>query len=758
MLDRAPRSGAAGPVLVLLAALALVYGPFVLSGGLLAVGDGLGYYFPVRALAALSLRLGELPFWNPANFAGVPLHGMLQAGVFFPGNWGFLVLPPVAAMNLAVLASSFGAGFSMYAFARALALGRPAALLAALPFMLAGYLGAHLEELTTVQVVGLIPAVLWALERRRPVALAAILALQLLAGYPQTCLITLAIAAAYVWHRGLSPWGPLAAGALAFAIAAVELGPVLDVIAQSDRMNLPYEEIVKYSLPPRQLPTLLFPYMFGGAKGALFGVPYWGVGQVYSEIMGYVGLAPMALSLVALAGFRRDPRVRFWAVLGLVGGVLALGDATPIYHLWAKLPVLRAIRVPGRHLLELDLAVCLLGALGLEALLDAEPARARRLGRAAAGALGLAMGGVLLGVGLGHDALVARIARWLPSDFDLAGALSLAQPAFWVPALLGLATAACLVRRAPRALLLVLLLDLGLYAAGQNVLVNGPRPGALAMPLPDAPYRALPLTPAIPYPDLARTRALGYPLFAAFWGERSASGYEAFVPARYGRLVGGLDNGGLLSHPEVLAPDDHVLDLLGVRLVRLDALYPAAPWQARLASPRWRQLPDQPGVHVYENTRALPRAWRVVEAVTLAPAAVEERTRRGAAFDPAHTALLEGGAAPPELADGSARVVTLTPNRLAVETAGDGPGLVLVNERFDPGWQAVLPDGRTLPVRVADALILAVEVPAGPLGFELRYRPPHWGPLVAISLAGLAGLLGWWLLGYRAKAARPANG
>src|SRR5205085_12194800 len=132
------------------------------------------------------------------------------------------------------------------------------------------------------------------------------------------------------------------------------------------------------SLPPRQLPTLLFPFMFGGAMGELFRVPYWGAGPYYIELTGYVGLAPWLLAPVAIWRWRANPYVRFWAIAGVVALVLALGDATPLYRLWAAVPGLRAVRVPGRHLLELDLAMCLLAGFGLQALLDAGPRERRR--------------------------------------------------------------------------------------------------------------------------------------------------------------------------------------------------------------------------------------------------------------------------------------------------------------------------------------------------------------------------------------------
>jgi hypothetical protein len=264
------------------------------------------------------------------------------------------------------------------------------------------------------------------------------------------------------------------------------------------------------------------------------------------------------------------------------------------------------------------------------------------------------------------------------------------------------------------------------------------------MALPDAPYRSLPLARSYPYPDLARARALAYPTFAAFWGERSASGYEAFVPDRYARLVGGVDNGGLVTDLALFAPANHVLDVLGVRTLHLDPL--GAP---ALPSGRW--LPGPAGTRV--NPRALPRAWRVAAARTAAADEVDRTLASDPAFEPARLALVEDGPAPTGLAAGSASCRAPSPNRLVVETTGPGPGLVVVNERFDPGWHARLAGGSELPIRRADALVMAIAVPAGAQTIELAYLPPGWAASAAASLAGLLAWLAW-ALGARARRAR----
>jgi hypothetical protein len=764
--------------------LAIIYGPSLYAGILLTEGDGLGYYFPMRVLAAQSLWHGELPFWNPGDYAGVPLHAMLQTGVFYPGNFAFLFLPSVAAMNATVLLGSWIAGVSMYAFGRALSLARVSSLAMAIPFMLAGYSVAHLEQVTSVQVVGLIPAVLWTLERYRQTldvrfawAFLGVFLLQLLAGYPQSSLLTLVIAGCYALHRakGLTRaqcvpyFGHLfVATTLAFGLAAVQLLPAVDVLAQSNRLDQGYAEITKHSFPPRQLPSLAFPYLFGGAAGPFYRVPYWGAGTYYIELYGYIGLVTLTLALLALLDVLRNARVRFWAIVCLVGLLLAFGSNTPIYTVWAKLPVLHSIRVPGRHLMEVDLALAVLAGFGLQALLDADVAARWRKLRVVLGGLGLAMGLLLAIAGFAGARIVAHLSPWNPA-LASSHPLTLTQPAFWVQVLLFMAMAgalAAIARRPERArlamLLAVVLLDMWTYSLGQNWRVVGPYPrptDALVPPYPLVnPYRAIQVTWGNPCHNYELSRALRFPNLGVLWDQRSAAGNEAFHMARNLKIMGTMEE---WSKRDLFTPAHHGLDLLGVRTLRLDKLSDDPAWQALLQPPRWHLISDEPLVRVYENAHALPRAWRPATAKVLESALIDRMLTNDPQFDPSAVALLEAGPVVGQLTPGSARAWSLSLNRIAVETSGTGPGLVLVNEAFDAGWRAWRDNGNELPLRRADGLIMGIKVPAGPCRLTLVYAPPLWRWCLVISGTTLLLALlwmGWTRRGQPIPLASPALG
>src|SRR5262245_55558577 len=100
-------------------------------------------------------RDGELPRWNPYQYAGAPLLGSGNGQLYYPGNWLFLILSPEAAFVGVVLIHLLLGAIGMYRLARTFRLGRPAATLAAIAFsmsfaVIARIHAGHLSLLITV--------------------------------------------------------------------------------------------------------------------------------------------------------------------------------------------------------------------------------------------------------------------------------------------------------------------------------------------------------------------------------------------------------------------------------------------------------------------------------------------------------------------------------------------------------------------------------------------------------------------------------
>jgi hypothetical protein len=771
------------PPIALLLLLLAVFGDYFLAGRVLAIGDGVAQDFPLRILAAQAWHQGIVPFWDPFAFSGLPLLGAIQIGAFFPGNWTFLCLPPVAAMNTTEILALWSAGVGAYALARAQALSRLSAFATGLVFMSSGFMIAHIENLPMLQAAALMPAVLWAIARHHQAGgtryariAAVLLALQILAGHPQMVIFSGLVVVAYALFllfttpkgsRGAYGLPLLAAGLLGVGLCALQLLPTLDFIPLTQRASIDFDKLVYRSMPPRQLISLWFPYFFGGYGTPVGSVAYWG-GPHQTDLGCYAGLSTLVLAAFALLGSKGRPHVRFWGMVAVVGTLLALGRFTPLYNLVAVTPVLRSLPAPGRHMLETDLALAMLAGFGLEAL---------RLGgarwRAACAwvLVGLPLAGVAFTVLRQGPALEQKLQAFMPSYIVLAGWFSLSRPAFWVPLALWLFVGGALwaaLRPAATdrtrdwarvAVLVALAFDLGLFTLNQGWIVRAPHmPTPLVEPAPDLVEHDARVWQAssiyvYPYDDFASVRALHYPNWGNLVGVRSVTGYDAFVPLRYSRVMGHMESTGLMQDDEVWNPHHHALDILGVRTLVLDPEVAGDPLR-RLAVAQKGFLPvgREPGAVHFRNARALPRAWRLNETLAASPLEVERHVTDDATFEPGRTGYLDR----PDTAKGpwSPGIVEATMpnfNTVRLGTVGDGPGFIAVSESYDPGWRAFLggPEGeREVPVHCLDAIILGVEVPAGVQHLTLRYEPRTWRLGVAISTLAL-GL--WLLWGWRER-------
>ena len=163
----------------------------------------------------------------------------------------------------------------------------------------------------------------------------------------------------------------------------------------------------------------------------------------------------------------------------------------------------------------------------------------------------------------------------------------------------------------------------------------------------------------------------------------------------------------------------------------------------------WRKVYDHDDVQIYENPRALPRAWLVpkVEVVSAEEALRQIRGESKQPFDPRETALLEvDDKARLDLPRGNfeapaeARIVSYEPTRLVIETVADKPAALVVSEISYPGWEATI-DGQPTTSFTANYLLRAVIAPEGRHRVEMRYTAPAARRGAIISALTLLALI-----------------
>jgi len=174
-----------------------------------------------------------------------------------------------------------------------------------------------------------------------------------------------------------------------------------------------------------------------------------------------------------------------------------------------------------------------------------------------------------------------------------------------------------------------------------------------------------------------------------------------------------------------------VLDLLGVRYIIFRKPPFAGSQPALQGDDYW----------IMENPTALSRVF-VPGHVEVVPDRSMRLNKLGSPdFDPRAAAFLETPVNLPTRCRGAADLVSETPTQITVATHMDTPGLVLLADRWDPGWQARF-NGAPAQILRTDHALRGVVVPPGSGTLVFRYAPASftWG----LRLCALAAAV--WLV------------
>jgi uncharacterized membrane protein YfhO len=108
-----------------------------------------------------------------------------------------------------------------------------------------------------------------------------------------------------------------------------------------------------------------------------------------------------------------------------------------------------------------------------------------------------------------------------------------------------------------------------------------------------------------------------------------------------------------------------------------------------------------------------------------------------------------GSAATPGAGTAPARTATISsyePDRVVVDVGAGAPGLLVLTDTYMPGWQATV-GGRPAQVLPTDVAFRSVPVGGAAARVVFRYRPPCATLMWLLPLAGVLGMVAWWLVG-----------
>ena len=361
-------------------------------------GDVYSYYMPQKDLLSQHIQGGEFPMWHHRTGWGYPLIAESQTGLLYPVTWVcYRFLDLNTAYNTNHIAHYVFAFLFLWLYARRLGLRTVPAMLAAVVYVY-GWFPPRVSLEWTIIGGTWLPAALWASEsflqtksKRWLITLAAVLAMQLLAGHFALAFITLLTLGLYVpmriWLANTEPTStsarmkttawfvvPVAA---AFLLAAVQLVPTWELKTSSQRAKVTEEHNPAYGhMPPMYITQLVASWWWWYAddvdtnkaiQDMTFLASDAGTNQIEAHL--YFGLVPLALLVIALFSGRifTGKVERTWAVLGVLFLSYTPGWFVPVTQ---HLPGFSFFHGPGRYGIVTAIAAGIVAAFVMNSLCE----------------------------------------------------------------------------------------------------------------------------------------------------------------------------------------------------------------------------------------------------------------------------------------------------------------------------------------------------------------------------------------------------
>jgi len=699
-------------------------------------GDGARLLYPLFRVARDQVHDGHLPLWNPNIYAGMTLAGDMQSAVLWPLTWLAWILPPGFAWGLIASLKLVIAAFGAFVLARELGASRGGSLVAGSIYGLSAPIVVWMQwPLGTVNA--LVPWLIFAVHRlyvrpsaRRFAALAAVVALGVAAGHPESIAMNAAFGGVYVLvlaaierrrairerAGAVGAWlgahvaGILAAAAMAFPfLVAVRDSVSVHVHAQAGQTEHLWTAIL-----------FAAPNAYGLVR--LTGLP---IATTYAALAVYFGAAALLIALLgAWRARHRPPAIALTVVV--VVALLARFGVPPMNWLFHSVWPFKLV-VIGRMYAIIALA----GALGASAAVTSlvrRPLAVRTIviSMAALGA-GIALIEVIALATLDHFTVqlqaraVARSAAfiglggvclWALGRIRRTGAIALvlgvcvADLALFQPYNVWLGSSAAHPRTPPA------LRFLAAHRAGSRV----------------SPYSPAQLNDVLP------------PNTGAILRLESVTGYDYPQPERWSRLSTRVfGQKGFAEHidtsPLPRGAGLRALELFNTRY------YVTAP-RAPAPNPVLRAVYRGDDATVWEDPDALPRAFVVPNARPSTDASSLAALEAGR-LDPRRLALVAPGSrhiTGPPAAFRPANARELGPDRLRVTVPAGRAGWLVVGNAYFPQWRAKV-DGRTVPVRRTDYAAIGLPLSAGPHTVELVIGRDSFRFAAVISIVTIVVLL-----------------
>lgn len=329
--------------------------------------------YPYKILTGESLRIGQLPFWNPYNGSGMPLLPVMHAGFFTPTTLLFVWLPGPVAWSIYIFLQPIILFLGIYWFARTLKLSKIASGFAASVFLLSGFTVVRYEFGEYLYVAAGLPFLLGIIQLYKEGNVGAklffipfIIFGMICSGQPQMIFYVLAFALCYgifVCIEGKKKWWPIAGMMLlGIGLGVLQLYPTLELYASSNMTHAASKFIYeRFLLPFGHLVTLGIPNYFGNQATYNF----WGAGD-YVETALYVGTVPILFALMPVSNrFHSAQKYAYIFFLISTGFTILLALDWPLTRAFYTFPLpIISTAIPSRIFFLTTFSVAILAGIG----------------------------------------------------------------------------------------------------------------------------------------------------------------------------------------------------------------------------------------------------------------------------------------------------------------------------------------------------------------------------------------------------------
>ncbi len=398
-----------GPLVAMLAGVAAWLWPLGVGGRMPVGGDVTQFSIGLMGFLSDSLKAGRLPIWNDRWGFGFPGLAESQMGVYYPPH--LMLYGPFfteLAYTLSLVFHTFLCALGAYWAARQWGVSRIGAALTGFCFTTCGFFVIHLPHQWGYTVAAWLPwawGLAWNLMngrggRRTALLLAAVVAVQTLPGHFQIAFITQAMVglmALVGLLRASSRRGALLVmlGLVAvLPLDACQLWPTWQLAQQASGQR-DFEYLSGFAASPLHLVSYVAPRLFHDSP--LWRPLAWDPFHTSpEEHLGYIGLVPLWLAIIAMGWGRKTPGVGLLCGLVAASLLLSLGPYLPLFRLYYEWPGFSFFRAPARWGVATMFALAVLAGQGFDLLVrqaqEQQRLRTRSmLGLAAVGTLWCAL-------------------------------------------------------------------------------------------------------------------------------------------------------------------------------------------------------------------------------------------------------------------------------------------------------------------------------------------------------------------------------